>query len=99
MKFFEDLIILENELEKQRRTKLTQINIKDLFRCIDQEMKGYATFEDYTRFFQDCYKHEIPISNEEITYLYRRHCRVDESHVTEIAFLKELLPLEEFVLI
>jgi len=36
-KFFEDLILIENDLEMQRKYKIPQINVKDLYRAIDQE--------------------------------------------------------------
>ena len=51
-KFFEDLLQLENQIELVRKYKLSQINIKDAFKCFDQDRKGYATLEDYYVFFE-----------------------------------------------
>ena len=46
-KLFEDLLQLENQLELHRKYKLSQINIRDAFRVMDQQKKGYTTLEDY----------------------------------------------------
>ena len=51
-KFWDDMLHLENELEKHRKYKLSQINIKDCFRCLDLNRNGYATLEDYYNFFE-----------------------------------------------
>ena len=38
-----------------RKYKLAQINIRDAFRVIDKEGKGYATLNDYYEFFEKYY--------------------------------------------
>lgn len=54
-KFFEDLLQLENQLEMHRKYKLSQINIRDCFRVIDANNRGFITLEDYYNFFEDFY--------------------------------------------
>lgn len=99
MKLFEDMVILENQLEIQRKRKIKQINIKDLFKIIDHNDKGYAIFDDYLKFFEEFYNGKLPISQEEIRYLFKRHDKEGNNFVKEIEFLKELLALEEILLI
>ena len=72
-KFFEDLLQLENQLEMHRKYKISQLNIKDAFRCIDKVGKGYATIDDYYQFFEEYYHEDIPLAKEEIDYLFHRH--------------------------
>lgn len=54
-KFFEDLLQLENQLEMHRKYKLSQINIRDCFRVMDGNHRGFVTLEDYYNFFEDFY--------------------------------------------
>ena len=72
---FEDIIRLENDLELQRQYKIPQINLTDLYRSIDKEMKGFCTLHDYFAFFESSYCEDLPVSTEEITYLFKRHDR------------------------
>jgi len=96
-KLFEDLLQLENQLEMHRKYKLSQINIRDCFRCIDASGKGFNTLEDYYNFFEDYYCDNLPVSTEEIDYLFKRHDKEGLGRVTEAVFLKELMPMEDFV--
>ena len=72
---FEDIVRLENELELQRQYKIPQINLSDLYRAIDKDMKGFCTLHDYFAFFESSYCEDLPVSTEEITYLFKRHDR------------------------
>lgn len=94
---FDDLIRLENELEVQRKYKISQINIKELYRHIDKEMKGFCTLHDYFIFFESSYCEDLPVSTEEITYLFKRHDRERQGRVTEMDLRKELMPIDEFL--
>lgn len=98
-KFWEELLQLENQLELTRKYKLSQINIKDCFRCFDENRRGYVTLEDYYTFFENYYTEELPMSTEEIEYLFRRHDKEKLGRVTEAVFLKELMPLEDYIII
>lgn len=93
---FDDLIRLENELELQRKYKISQINIKELYRNIDRDMKGFCTLHDYFTFFESSYCEDLPVSTEEITYLFKRHDRERQGRVTEMDLRKEMMPLDEF---
>lgn len=94
---FEDLLQLENQLEMHRKYKLSQINIRDAFKCIDLSSRGFATLEDYYIFFEDYYSESLPVSTEEIDYLFKRHDKDKHGRVTEAEFLKELMPLEDYI--
>lgn len=98
-KFFDDLLQKENDIEMSRKYKLSQINIKDAFKCFDVDRKGYATLEDYFTFFEEYYTDEMPITTEEIEYLFRRHDKEKIGRVTEAVFLKELMPLDDYIVI
>jgi hypothetical protein len=50
-RLFKDMVKLENELEMQRKYKISQLNVSELFRLIDTEMKGFCTLHDYNQFF------------------------------------------------
>ena len=82
-----------------RKYKLSQINIRDAFRCVDRQMKGYALLEDYYNFFENFYSEELPIATEDIEYLFKRHDKEKIGRVTEASFLKELMPLEDYIVI
>ena len=71
-KLFEDLLSKENALELERKYKLSQINIRDAFRVIDQQGKGYATLDDYYQFFEKYY-YEGPMDTSDVDYLFHRH--------------------------
>ena len=90
---FEDIIRLENELELQRQYKIPQINLSDLYRSIDKDMKGFCTLHDYFSFFESSYCEDLPVSTEEITYLFKRHDRERQGRVTEADLRKELTPI------
>jgi Ca2+-binding EF-hand superfamily protein len=96
-KLFEDLFQVENQLEMHRKYKLSQINIRDAYRCIDQANHGYCTLEDYYNFFEEFYCEDLPVSTEEIDYLFKRHDREHLGRVSEAVFLKELMPLEDYI--
>ena len=92
-----------------RKYKISQLNIKDAFRCIDKAGKGYATIDDYYSFFEEYYHEDIPLAKEEIDYLFHRHDKEGgytiqgkgkrgTGRVTEPIFLKELMPLEDYIL-
>jgi Ca2+-binding EF-hand superfamily protein len=98
-KLFEDLLQLENQLEMHRKYKLSQINIRDAFRCIDRQGRGFATLEDYYNFFEDFYSEDLPVSTEEIDYLFKRQDKEALGRVTEAVFLKELMPLDDYIMI
>lgn len=80
-----------------RKYKLSQINIRDAFRCIDLSGHGYCTLEDYYNFFEEYYSEDLPVSTEEIDYLFKRHDREKLGRVTEAEFLKELMPLDDYI--
>ena len=80
-----------------RKYKLSQINIRDAFRCMDADHRGFITLEDYYNFFEDFYSEDLPVSTEEIVYLFKRHDKEKLGRVTEASFLKELMPLEDYI--
>jgi Ca2+-binding EF-hand superfamily protein len=82
-----------------RKCKLSQINIRDAFRCIDKFGKGFITLEDYYNFFEEFYTEDLPVSTEEIDYLFTRHDKEKIGRVTEASFLKELMPLDDYIVI
>lgn len=98
-KLFEDLLQLENQLEMHRKYKLSQINIRDAFRCIDRDSKGFTVLEDYYMFFENFYCEDLPVSTEEIDYLFKRHDKEKLGRVSEAVFLKELMPLDDYIII
>lgn len=96
-KLFEDLLQQENQLEMHRKYKLSQINIRDAFRCMDAYGHGFLTLEDYYNFFEEYYCENLPVSTEEIDYLFKRHDKESLGRVTEATFLKELMPMEDYI--
>ena len=96
-KLFEDLIRLENDIEMARKYNIPQVNIRDLYKAIDKDMKGFATLKDYFAFFESSYCEDLPLSTEEITYLFKRHDRERQGRVTHTDLLKELMPLDEYI--
>jgi hypothetical protein len=65
-KLLQDLTLIENELERQREHKIPQINIRELFKHMDRDGKGFATLQDYYCFFESSYCEALPVSTEEI---------------------------------
>lgn len=92
-KLFIDMAQLENELEKQRKYKIQQVSPQDLFRAIDVDIKGFCTLHDYFVFFEGFVPKELPVSTEEITYLFKRHDRQRQGRVTEADLTWELTPI------
>jgi Ca2+-binding EF-hand superfamily protein len=39
----------------------------------------------------------LPVSTEEIDYLFKRHDKEKLGRVTEAEFLKELMPLDDYI--
>ena len=56
-------------------------------------MKGFCTLHDYFAFFESSYCEDLPVSTEEITYLFKRHDKERQGRVTEADLRKELTPL------
>jgi len=81
-KLFREMIELENELELQRKYKISQIDVKEVYRSIDTDMKGFCTLSDYYAFFESKYCSDLPVSTEEVTYLFKRHDRMRQGRVT-----------------
>ena len=73
--------------------------IADAFKCIDQQNKGYALLDDYYNFFEQFYCEDLPVSSEEIEFLFNRHNKEKVGRVTEAVFLKELMPLDDYIVI
>lgn len=48
---------------------------------------------DYTRFFKEYHNGVLPLSIEEVSYLFRRHDRVQSGKVMELDFIEELIAL------
>jgi Ca2+-binding EF-hand superfamily protein len=82
-----------------RKYKLSQINIRDAFRVMDSRKRGFTTLEDYFDFFEQYYTEDLPVSTEEIEYLFKRHDKEKLGRVTEATFLKELMPLDDYIMI
>ena len=55
--------------------KIPQVDIRELFRVVDSDHKGFCTLHDYFRFFEANYCDTLPVSTEEIQYLFKRHDR------------------------
>ena len=79
-KLFLDSLILENELERQRRSAELRAEVEDAHlvvfnTMIDRSRKGHATNEDYLEFFKEHYYGGLPYTHEDICYLFKRHDR------------------------
>ena len=92
-RLFKEMIELENELELQRKYKIATISARDVYRAIDQDMKGFCTLTDYFAFFESKYCGEIPVSTEEIQYLFKRHDRQRDGRVALADLEWELSPI------
>jgi len=66
---------------------------------MDRKGFGYTTLEDYYNFFEEYYSDDLPVSTEEIDYLFKRHDKEKLGRVTEAIFLKELMPLDDYIVI
>jgi hypothetical protein len=56
-------------------------------------MKGFCTLHDYFVFFEGFLPKELPISTEEVTYLFKRHDRQRQGRVTEADLTWEITPV------
>lgn len=79
-KLFLDALILENELERQRRSVEVRGEVEDAHlvvfnTLIDRERKGFSTVEDYLAYFKACHHGGLPYTHDDICYLYKRHDR------------------------
>jgi len=64
---------------------------------MDPNNHGFTTLEDYYNFFEDYYSENLPVSTEEIDYLFKRHDKEKLGRVSEAVFLKELMPLDDYI--
>jgi len=97
-KLFLDALILENELERQRRSVEVRGEVEDAHlvvfnTLIDRERKGYASVDDYLSYFNTCYSGGLPFTHDDICYLYKRHDRFKQGRVVSSDFLREIAPL------
>eukprot|EP00347_Sterkiella_histriomuscorum_P020366 403338084 len=98
-KLFEDMIILESELEKLRVRLTMEVgerDLKEIFRGLDRGQKGHALIDDYLEFFKLNYNGELPFSADDIHYLFKRHDRYRCGKVLEVDFIKEIVPYIHF---
>ena len=97
-KLFLDSIILENELERQRRSPELRAEVEDAHlvvfnTMIDRRRKGYALVDDYLEFFKEHYYGGLPFTHEDICYLFKRHDRFKLGKVVSTDFLRDITPL------
>ena len=97
-KLFLDSLILENELERQRRSvevrgEVEEAHLVVFNTIIDLQRKGYATVEDYLEYFKEHYHWGLPFTHEDIIYLFKRHDRFKQGRVLSSDFLREISPL------
>lgn len=97
-KLFLDSLILENELERQRRSCEVRGEVEDAHlvvfnTLIDRERKGHATVDDYLEYFKACYSGGLPFTHDDICYLFKRHDRFKQGKVVSSDFLREIAPL------
>ena len=93
-----DCLILENELERQRRSPELRGEVEDAHlvvfnTMIDRRRKGYAMNEDYLEFFKEHYYGGLPFTHEDICYLFKRHDRFKLGKVVSTDFLRDITPL------
>lgn len=69
------------------------MDILEVFQNIDKDCKGYATVSDYLRYIKETYSGKLPLSLEDIQYLFRKHDKEKTSRVRDCAFMYELRPL------
>ena len=97
-KLFLDALVLENDLERQRRSpelrgEVEEAHLVVFNTLIDRERKGHATVEDYLEFFKENYHGGLPFTHDDICYLYKRHDRFKQRQVISSSFLREISPL------
>jgi hypothetical protein len=97
-KLFLDALILENELERQRRSPEMRAEVEDAHlivfnTMIDRRRRGYALVDDYLEFFKEHYYGGLPFTHEDICYLFKRHDRFKQGKVTSADFLRDISPL------
>ena len=97
-KLFLDCLILENELERQRRSPELRAEVEDAHlvvfnTMIDKGRKGHATCDDYLEFFKEHYYGGLPFTHEDICYLFKRHDRFKLGKVVSSDYLKDITPL------
>ena len=91
-KLFRELIQTECELELQRQYKINAVSVSGIYRSIDCDMKGFCTLNDYFAFFESKYCEELPVSTEEVQYLFKRHDRLRQGRVMLEDLEWELMP-------
>ena len=97
-KLFLDCLILENELEGQRRSPEVRGEVEDAHlvvfnTMIDRGRRGYATVEEYLEFFKEHYYGGLPFTHDDICYLFKRHDRFKLGKVVSTDFLRDITPL------
>ncbi len=97
-KLFLDSLILENELERQRRSPELRAEVEDAHlvvfnTIIDRKRRGYALVDDYLEFFKEHYYGGLPFTHEDICYLFKRHDRFKLGKVVSTDFLRDITPL------
>ena len=97
-KLFLDSLILENELEKQRRSPELRAEVEDAHlvvfnTMIDRKRRGYALPDDYLDFFKEHYYGGLPFTHEDICYLFKRHDRFKLGKIVSTDFLRDITPL------
>jgi hypothetical protein len=98
-KLFLDALLLENELERQRRSvevrgEVEEAHLVVFNTLIDRERKGLASVDDYLSYFNQCYHGGLPFTHEDICYLFKRHDRFKQGRVVSSDFLREIAPLQ-----
>ena len=97
-KLFIDTLILENELERQRRSaelrgEVEEAHLVIFNTMIDRTRKGFTVVEDYLEFFKENYHGGLPFTHDDICYLFKRHDRFKQARVVSSDFLREISPL------
>ena len=97
-KLFLDALLLENELERQRRSAELRAEVEEAHlmvfnTLIDKQRKGFATVDDYLEFFKESYNGGLPFTHDDICYLFKRHDHSREGRVVSSDFLREISPL------
>ena len=83
MKFFEDLVEGERLIEaRRRRPEMKEINIRDVFYFMDSEGRGSLDSEDYIKLFEEFYNSKLPVSLEDINYLFMKHDKEKTGQIT-----------------
>ncbi len=77
---------------------MKEINLKEVFAYADAKEKGYLGEEEYSKFFQEFYQGDMPVSKEDVQYLFMKHNKEKTGKVGQIQFIKEFLPIENILL-